>query len=256
METDRPDHVETHRKVVGARKLWLRLRRDGHDIARCTVVRLMRDLGIAGVRAERRKNPVDTALRETGPADLVDRHFGGSGWTALGRGLHLRLELVGMVYVAFVFDAHSRCILGWRAATSMTTPLVLDCLEMAIWARRREGASDPRGTHASHRRGIGPQNRTPLIPIEEMRKKIEAAVNAREDDDFLIIARSDTQGSVYDTGDFGHLDEQIKRLNAHVEAGADAVFPVAPHFEGYKRVFDSVDAPIKFCSVAKLSLPA
>jgi 2-methylisocitrate lyase-like PEP mutase family enzyme len=101
-----------------------------------------------------------------------------------------------------------------------------------------------------------PQNRTPLIPIEEMQKKIEAAVNAREDEDFLIIARSDTQGSVYDTGDFGHLDEQIKRLNAYVEAGADAVFPVAPHFEGYKRVLDSVDAPIKLCSVAKFSLPA
>lgn len=47
----------------------------------------------------------------------------------------------GWVYVAFVFDAHSRRILGWRAATSMTTPLVLDCLEMALWTRRREGAT-------------------------------------------------------------------------------------------------------------------
>ncbi len=44
------------------------------------------------------------------------------------------------VYVAFVFDAHSRRIIGWRAATSMTTPLVLDCLEMAFFTRRREGA--------------------------------------------------------------------------------------------------------------------
>lgn len=47
----------------------------------------------------------------------------------------------GWVYVAFVFDAHSRRIIGWRAATSMTTPLVLDCLDMALWTRRREGVT-------------------------------------------------------------------------------------------------------------------
>ena len=52
-----------HRKVLGARKLWLRLRRDGHDIARCTVERLMRELGIAGVVRGKRKRPVDTDLR-------------------------------------------------------------------------------------------------------------------------------------------------------------------------------------------------
>jgi len=54
----------------------------------------------------------------------------------------------GWVYVAFVFDVHSRRILGWRAATRMTTPLVLDCLEMAFWTRRREGVADFAGlTH-------------------------------------------------------------------------------------------------------------
>lgn len=66
---------QAHRKVLGARKLWLRLRRDGHEIARCTVERLMRELGIAGVVRGKRKRPVDTELRETRPADLVDRHF-------------------------------------------------------------------------------------------------------------------------------------------------------------------------------------
>src|SRR3954452_2744614 len=50
-----------------------------------------------------------------------------------------------MVYVAFVFDVFSRMILGWRAASAMTTPLVLDALEMAIWARRREGVTDLTG---------------------------------------------------------------------------------------------------------------
>ena len=63
------------RRLLGARKLWLRLRREGHDIARCTVERLMRELGIAGVVRGRRKNPVDADPRESRPADLVDRHF-------------------------------------------------------------------------------------------------------------------------------------------------------------------------------------
>ncbi len=66
---------QKQRKLLGARKLWLRLRRDGHDIARCTVERLMRELGIAGVIRGRRKRPVDADPRETRPADLVDRHF-------------------------------------------------------------------------------------------------------------------------------------------------------------------------------------
>jgi putative transposase len=66
---------QKQRRLLGARKLWLRLHREGHDIARCTVERLMRELGIAGVVRGRRKNPVDTELRERRPADLVDRHF-------------------------------------------------------------------------------------------------------------------------------------------------------------------------------------
>ena len=131
-----------HRRVLGARKLWLRLRRDGHDIARCTVERLMRELGIAGVIRGKRKKPIDTGLRESRPADLVDRHF----WRFRTNQLWVAdftyvWTWSGWVYVAFVFDARSRRILGWRAATSMTTPLVLDCLEMAFFTRRREGVT-------------------------------------------------------------------------------------------------------------------
>jgi putative transposase len=58
----------------------------------------------------------------------------------------------GMVYVAFVIDVYSRRILGWRAASSMKTALVLDALEMAIWARGRHGATDLSGL-IHHRRG-------------------------------------------------------------------------------------------------------
>lgn len=133
---------EKQRKVLGARKLWLRLRRDGHDIARCTVERLMRELGIAGVVRGKRKRPVDADPRETRPADLVDRHFArlrtDQLWVA---DFTYVWTWSGWVYVAFVLDAHSRRILGWRAASSMTTPLVLDCLDMALWTRRREGVA-------------------------------------------------------------------------------------------------------------------
>ena len=141
------------RRVLGARKLWLRLRREGHDIARCTVERdlerLMRELGIVGVRRGKRTNPVDTDARETRPADLVDRHFArfrtDQLWVA---DFTYVLPWSGWVYVAFVFDAHFHRILGWRAATRMTTPLVLDCLEMAFWTRRRDGVADFTGlTH-------------------------------------------------------------------------------------------------------------
>ena len=131
------------RRVLGARKLWLRLRRDGHDIARCTVERLMRELGIAGVRRGARKRPTDAGQREIRSADLVDRHFArmrvNQLWVA---DFTYVWTWSGWVYVAFVFDAHSRRILGWRAATSMTTPLVMDCLEMALFTRRREGDDD------------------------------------------------------------------------------------------------------------------
>ncbi|WP_368259175.1 IS3 family transposase [Blautia wexlerae] len=66
---------EQHHRRLGDRKLWLRLRRDGHQIARCTVERLMRDLGIGGVVRGKRKHPADVDPRETRPSDLVDRHF-------------------------------------------------------------------------------------------------------------------------------------------------------------------------------------
>lgn len=133
---------QAQRRVLGARKLWLRLRRDEHDIARCTVERLMRELGIAGVIRGKRRRPTDTDLRETRPADLVDRHFHrfrtNQLWVA---DFTYVWTWSGWVYVAFVFDAHSRRIIGWRAATKMTTPLVLDCLEMAFFTRRREGVT-------------------------------------------------------------------------------------------------------------------
>jgi putative transposase len=132
---------------LGARKMWLRLRSKGHDVARCTVERLMAQMGLVGVTRSRRAPRTTIANPAAArPLDLVDRHFHADRpnqlWVA---DFTYCPTWSGMVYVAFVFDVFSRRILGWRAATKMTTPLVLDCLEQAIWTRGRQGTSDLSG---------------------------------------------------------------------------------------------------------------
>jgi putative transposase len=134
------------RGVYGARKLWHQLRRDGvtgpdgQPVARCTVERLMRALGLRGVR---RGRPVLTTRpdqqSERAP-DLVDRDFHASRPNALWV---VDLTYVptwsGTVFTAFVSDVYSRRIVGWRCASSMPTELPLDALEMALWTRERAG---------------------------------------------------------------------------------------------------------------------
>ena len=132
---------------LGARKMWLRLRSAGHDVARCTIERLMAQMGITGLTRGRRPPRTTTADPAAArPGDLVDRRFTAARpnqlWVA---DFTYCPTWSGMVYVAFVFDVFSRRILGWRAATAMTTPLVLDCLEQAIWTRAKEGTRDLSG---------------------------------------------------------------------------------------------------------------
>jgi transposase InsO family protein len=129
-------HAE-HFGVYGARKVWRQLHREGISVARCTVERLMRELGLEGVRrgkGRRTTTPDETAAR---PADLVDRHFAAQRpnqlWVA---DLTYVATWAGFVYVAFVIDAFSRFLVGWQASRSLRTDLALDALEMAIWRRR------------------------------------------------------------------------------------------------------------------------
>ena len=126
--------------VYGVRKVWHQLNREGIGVARCTVARLMADMGIQGViRGKKRRTtiPAETAPR---PADLVDRHFTVAApnrlWVA---DITYVATWSGFVYVAFVIDAYSRFIVGWRASTTLRTDLALDALEQGIWARRPEG---------------------------------------------------------------------------------------------------------------------
>jgi putative transposase len=143
--------------VYGARKIWRQLHREGIGVARCTVERLMRQLGLEGVRrgkARRTTTPDMTAPR---PADLVERDFSAARpnrlWVA---DLTYVATWSGFVYVAFVIDAFSRFLVGWQASRSLRTDLALDALEMAIWRRqaRLEGLvhhSDRGGQYLSIR---------------------------------------------------------------------------------------------------------
>lgn len=126
--------------VYGARKVWLALNREGIEVARCTVERLMAELGLTGaVRGKSRRTTIadPTAPR---PADLVQRRFAPPApnrlWVA---DLTYVSTWSGFAYVAFVVDAYARRILGWRVASTMATSMVLDAIEQAIWTRQGEG---------------------------------------------------------------------------------------------------------------------
>jgi putative transposase len=127
--------------VYGARKVWLQLNRDGVRVARCSVERLMRRDGLRGaVRGTVKRTTIADPVAERA-ADLVRRNYAPAApdrlWVA---DLTSVSTWSGWVYVAFVVDAYARRILGWRTATTMTTGVVLDALEQAIWTRNRAGA--------------------------------------------------------------------------------------------------------------------
>ena len=128
---------EENFRVYGARKVWRQLQREGLVVARCTVERLMRQLGLAGVvRGRRCRTTIPADLAER-PADRVQRQFTASRpnqlWVA---DFAYVATWAGFVYVAFVIDVFARRIVGWRVARTMSTALVLDALEQALHARQ------------------------------------------------------------------------------------------------------------------------
>ncbi|MEV6957593.1 IS3 family transposase [Streptomyces sp. NPDC051183] len=149
-ELIRQVHTDNYR-VYGARKIWRELNRQGHAVARCTVERLMRELGIAGaVRGKKVITTIPDRQAERAP-DRVDRDFVATApnrcWVA--DFTHVA-TWAGVVYVAFVVDTFSRRIVGWSAATSKETQLVLDALEMALWQRDRDERPHVRGELIHH----------------------------------------------------------------------------------------------------------
>jgi len=139
--------------VYGADKIWSQLNRENIRVARCTVERLMADMGLAGARRGKAFKITtisdDTLLR---PADLVERQFKAPGpnrlWVA---DLTYVKTHSGWVYVAFIVDVYSRMIVGWQASRSLRSDLAIDALEMAIWNRQRFGVSLDELVHHSDR---------------------------------------------------------------------------------------------------------
>ena len=138
---------EDYNEVYGARKMWRELRRRGHQVARCTVERLMRREGLSGaVRGRHKiKTTVANPRHERAP-DLVKRDFTAPApnrvWVADFTEV---VTWTGIVYVAFIVDVYSRAIVGWAAATSKAAPLVVDALRMAVWRRDHEGHKVQKG---------------------------------------------------------------------------------------------------------------
>jgi transposase InsO family protein len=127
---------EENFRVYGARKIWKQMNREGIEAARCTVERLMREMGIQGaVRGRKLKTTVsgDNAVH---PADLVQREFKASRpnqlWVA---DLTYVATWRGFVYVAFIIDVFSRLIVGWQVSSSLRTDIALDALEQALYNR-------------------------------------------------------------------------------------------------------------------------
>jgi transposase InsO family protein len=125
-----------NRCLYGARKVWRQLRREGMEVARCTVERLMQRLGLEGARRGGKRRTTIPAEAAAHPADLVQRDFRAIRpnqlWVA---DLTYVATWVGFAYVAFVIDAFSRRIVGWRVARSLGSDLALDALEQALYAR-------------------------------------------------------------------------------------------------------------------------
>ncbi len=128
-------HTDNY-SLYGVRKVRRQLHREGVRAARCTIARLMRDLGLEGAR---HGNKIRTTIRDDGQeraGDLLQRDFTASRpdgrWVADFTYVATRS---GTVYVAFVVDMFSRAIMGRSAATGKRAELVLDALDMLVWRR-------------------------------------------------------------------------------------------------------------------------
>ena len=124
-------------QVYGARKVWRQLNREGIDIARCTVERLMKELSIQGTMRGTKCWTTVSDPELNRPADLVSRQFfavrPNQLWVA---DITYVATWSGFVYVAFIVDVFARYIVGWRVSRSLKTDLVLDALEQALWSRK------------------------------------------------------------------------------------------------------------------------
>ncbi len=131
---------DAHRQVYGANKVWRQLHREGIPVARCTVERLMRRLGLRGVRRGQAVRTTVPNLAAPCPGDRVNRQFRAERPNQLWVADFTYVSTwQGFVYVAFIIDVFARRIVGWRVSRSMRTDFVLEALEQALYARQPQG---------------------------------------------------------------------------------------------------------------------
>ncbi|MFM0573162.1 IS3 family transposase, partial [Paraburkholderia caledonica] len=128
---------QANMQVYGADKVWKQTNRERIAVARCTVERLMKQLGLRGVmRGKRVRTTVPDAIAPR-PLDRVNRQFKAARPNQLWVSDFTYVSTwQGWLYVAFMIDVFARRIVGWRVSSSMTTDFVLDALEQALYARR------------------------------------------------------------------------------------------------------------------------
>ena len=134
---------QANMRVYGADKVWKQMSREGLSIARCTVERLMKRLGLQGVRRGKVVRTTLSDMKAPCPLDRVNRQFKAERPNQLWVSDFTYVSTwQGWLYVAFVIDVYARRIVGWRVSTSMHTEFVLDALEQALYARQpeRDGA--------------------------------------------------------------------------------------------------------------------
>lgn len=154
---------EANFRVYGVRKVWRQLKREGFDIARCTVARLMRSMGLQGII---RGKPIRTTIPDKtapSPLDRVNRQFKAPAPNRLWVSDFTYVATwQGFVYVAFVIDAFARRIVGWRVSRTAHAGFVLDALEQALHERRPVHGGGL--IHHSDRGVQGRFNRSPQHP--------------------------------------------------------------------------------------------
>jgi putative transposase len=130
---------EANMQVYGADKVWHQMRREGTAVARCTVERLMKRLGLRGVRRGKVVRTTVGDAKALCPLDRVNRQFKADRPNQLWVSDFTYVSTwQGWQYVAFVIDVYARRIVGWRQSSSMRTDFVLDALEQALYDRQPE----------------------------------------------------------------------------------------------------------------------
>ncbi|MGD9795477.1 MAG: IS3 family transposase [Acidimicrobiia bacterium] len=248
---------EQNLAVYGADKVWDQLNKDGVRVARCTVERLMGDMGLQGCRRGRlwvRTTEGDDRLDR--PADLVERKFTASTpnrlWVA---DLTYVKTHSGWVYVAFIIDVFSRMIVGWQASRSLRSDLAIDALEMAIFNRQRAGADL---SHLVHHSDRGVQYLSVRYSERLADNEIVASVGSKGDSYDNALAESFNGlykwELIYRQGPWRDLDDvefatltyvdwfNNRRLHGEIEPGPGYTTPAAFEADHYRQTISADQA--------------